>query len=304
LSARASGQVWKLSRHKGSELLVLLAIADNAKDDGRDAWPGIPELARKTRLTERNIQLVLRKLEKSGELVIERNAGPNRANLYHIILNGENISPSNGEKIAPSDGEEISPVKSFQGEIQRTQMVKSSVPTSQIPPKPPYKEELIKLTVKEPSVGTRATKPRETLAAFEPTEKQIEDAIGYGVPEERIGFHTEQWRDYHLEKGTTIKDLGASWRRWMRNQVIYAERDAARGRASPATNGQRPVTYTEVRQENGAAAFAKVRAIYGGEGDGVPDVRDGDDAFVQRVEPRPGAGADRRLLGAPRREQR
>jgi DNA-binding MarR family transcriptional regulator len=285
MSARASGQVWKLSKHKGSELLVLLAIADNAKDDGRDAWPGISELSRKTRLTERNIQLILRKLELSGELTVEKNAGPHRANLYHLMLMGEKITPSTPEKFSPSEGENFSGVKTFQGEIQCVEMVKSSVPDAEIPPTPPYKEELIKLTVNKPSSGTRATKPRETLSAFQPTEKQTEEAIGYGVPSEQIAFQTEQWRDYHAEKGTAIKDFAASWRRWMRNQVIYAERDAAR--ASPIrapTNGHRPVTFAEQKDINTDAAIEAVRAaIEGSNGNGSRAVPGRDEAGRRRL---------------------
>lgn len=91
MSAQCTGRVWRYSKHKGSDLLVLLAIADHAKDDGTGAWPSVASIAQKTRLSERNVRYSLKKLEASGELVVERNAGPKGANLYQITLDGCNL---------------------------------------------------------------------------------------------------------------------------------------------------------------------------------------------------------------------
>ena len=93
MSARCSGNVWKYSQHKGSDLLVLLAIADFAKDDGSGAWPSVALLAEKTRLSERSVQYILRKLEASGEIIIERHAGPRGCHLYTVTLGGEKFAP-------------------------------------------------------------------------------------------------------------------------------------------------------------------------------------------------------------------
>lgn len=59
--------VWINSPSKGGRLLVLLALADRANDDGI-CWPGITELARKSRLSDRQVERVLKGLEKDGEL--------------------------------------------------------------------------------------------------------------------------------------------------------------------------------------------------------------------------------------------
>lgn len=74
MSLRAMTLVWERSRAKGSNLLVLLAIADCAHDDGRDAWPTTGTLALKGRLTDRAVRLVLHKLEFEGEITIEVNS--------------------------------------------------------------------------------------------------------------------------------------------------------------------------------------------------------------------------------------
>ena len=94
MSVRMLTQVWYNSRHKGNALLLLLAIADNADDEGF-AFPGIKYLALKARMSERNVQYLLRVLEKSGELKVYPNSGPRKKNLYKIMPFSE------GAKFAP-----------------------------------------------------------------------------------------------------------------------------------------------------------------------------------------------------------
>jgi len=77
-------RVWATSKRSGSELLILLAIADFADDDGR-AHPAVPTLAKKCRMTPRNANLILAILRKSGELVVHENKGPKGTNLYQIV---------------------------------------------------------------------------------------------------------------------------------------------------------------------------------------------------------------------------
>jgi len=76
--------VWDHSKMKGSTLLLLIAIADNANDDGL-AWPGIETLAKKTRQTERTISNQIGKCEQSGELMVYRRDGLH--NHYIVTVN-------------------------------------------------------------------------------------------------------------------------------------------------------------------------------------------------------------------------
>lgn len=86
MSIKCQSHVWEHSQQKGSTLLVLLAIADYAHDDGTGAWPSIATLARKSRMTRRNVQLVIRQLERSKELKVRCRAGPHRCNMYEVKL--------------------------------------------------------------------------------------------------------------------------------------------------------------------------------------------------------------------------
>jgi Helix-turn-helix domain len=83
MSVTVMSRVWQLSAAKGTELLLLLAIADFADDAGR-AFPSVHTLSEKVRLTERPVRYLLRKLERMGELKTTVAGGPHGANLYHI----------------------------------------------------------------------------------------------------------------------------------------------------------------------------------------------------------------------------
>ena len=101
MSFEAISAVWDRSTRRRTELLVLLAIADYVNEKKGVAWPGVPRLAQKTRLSERQLQRIIRILERSGELQVSRAAGPGRTNLYRICLSAENAGK--GEDIAASD---------------------------------------------------------------------------------------------------------------------------------------------------------------------------------------------------------
>lgn len=75
--------VWDRSRLGATELLLLLAIADNADDFGK-AWPSVAYLAKKIRMSERNTRYLLNKIEATGELAIERGKGPRGCNLFRV----------------------------------------------------------------------------------------------------------------------------------------------------------------------------------------------------------------------------
>lgn len=84
MSIRTSDDVWKFSQAKGSDLLVLLAIADNADEETREAYPSLAHIAKKTRLSARAVNYCLARLMELGELQIQYNAGPHRCNLFTL----------------------------------------------------------------------------------------------------------------------------------------------------------------------------------------------------------------------------
>lgn len=85
-------RVWATSSHSGTELLMLLAIADFSDDDGR-AYPAVGTLAKKCRMTDRNARLILANLRDSKELIVRFGEGPKGANQYLIANPLKGASP-------------------------------------------------------------------------------------------------------------------------------------------------------------------------------------------------------------------
>ncbi|HEX7088709.1 MAG TPA: helix-turn-helix domain-containing protein [Longimicrobiales bacterium] len=66
MSVVVSAWVWKFAPVKSGELVVLLALADQAHDDGGGAYPSQEYLAEKSRMTERQVRNCLSALEQKG----------------------------------------------------------------------------------------------------------------------------------------------------------------------------------------------------------------------------------------------
>lgn len=70
MSARVTGLVFSRYPGSGGELLLALALADHAHDDGTHIFPSIARLAQKTRQSERSVQYQLRRMEQAGWLLL------------------------------------------------------------------------------------------------------------------------------------------------------------------------------------------------------------------------------------------
>lgn len=88
MSIKVMTQVWDHYPDGGSELLLALALADHAHDDGGSIYPAVSAMALKIRQSERNVQYLLGKMRKRGWLekvqeggIIE---GKHLATMYRI----------------------------------------------------------------------------------------------------------------------------------------------------------------------------------------------------------------------------
>jgi len=82
----------------GGEMILALALADHAKDDGTKIYPSIKSLAEKTRQSERTVQYQLRRMEESGWLILVNNGNGGRNQTREYRINPEWIK---GADIAP-----------------------------------------------------------------------------------------------------------------------------------------------------------------------------------------------------------
>lgn len=76
-------QVWEHAPCRENALIVLLALADWANDDGV-SWPSIQKLADKTRIDRRSAQRIIRRLKSDGIITIEEGGGRAKQHRYRI----------------------------------------------------------------------------------------------------------------------------------------------------------------------------------------------------------------------------
>ena len=92
MSVKIMSQVWELDIDH-SELIVLLAMADHADDDGQNCYPSNAYLAWKTGYSDRQVRRVLRALESTGIItrVAHEEGGRGLATEYRL-------NPEKGDK--------------------------------------------------------------------------------------------------------------------------------------------------------------------------------------------------------------
>lgn len=109
MSIRTMDRVWKISTQSGGKLLLLLAIADFANDDGM-AYPGIDTLAQKTRQSRRTVQRQLSELEAEGEIAIEPGTGRSNTNTYWVLAGlDQNLRQKHIEHCKRLKGDKMTP---------------------------------------------------------------------------------------------------------------------------------------------------------------------------------------------------
>lgn len=111
MSIKVMSAVWENGPADSTQRFVLLALADNASDDGGNAYPSIAEIAKKCAVSERTVIRAIDSLTKAGYLIKRRRR--DTSNMYQIVLSrlvsdklsytevtechpvSDNVSPSN-----------------------------------------------------------------------------------------------------------------------------------------------------------------------------------------------------------------
>jgi hypothetical protein len=75
MSVKMMGLVWD-SFLPRDEKFILLAYADHANHDGKDIFPSVPTMARKTGYSERSVQIITKKLVHVRKVLIPDGKGP------------------------------------------------------------------------------------------------------------------------------------------------------------------------------------------------------------------------------------
>lgn len=101
MSIRIMSQVWDNGPEDKAELVVMLALADFADDEGK-CWPSVDAIGKKARMSERNARRILRKLEVDGYLKTIEGGGRHGCSQYRI--NPDKMSP--GQNVPPGQNEQ------------------------------------------------------------------------------------------------------------------------------------------------------------------------------------------------------
>lgn len=111
MSIRLMTMVFDRYPEGGSEMLLALALADHAHDDGSRIWPSVGELARKTRQSTRTVQRQIQKMVALGwlELVSSATGRRGSTNEYRVTpswVAGADLAPR-GDKLTPHKEVEV-----------------------------------------------------------------------------------------------------------------------------------------------------------------------------------------------------
>lgn len=160
MSVRVMTAVFERYPNGGGEMLLALALADHASDDGSRVFPKVKDLAIKTRQSERAVQYQLRRMEETGWLTLVGygNGGRSMAREYQISqdwINGAEIAPmqkgaNDDSKGCKTEHERVQPIapanNRHKSSINHQSVQRAQAPAPASPrkvrskPKPPLDE--------------------------------------------------------------------------------------------------------------------------------------------------------------------
>ena len=227
--------VWRIESLSSTQKLVLLSLADNANDQG-ECYPSIPQISRRTCLSDRSVRSTIRSLEAAG--FIRSAARSGTSTVYFLDL-------------STPEGRSAPECSSARKDVPPTPEGRSAPPRKDVPPtpergspKPSLNRQLNRhLTVidegaHEPRSGPPKKKgTRRCPESFEVTD-DMKTWARAETPGVDVGFETAAMRDH--EFSTARLDWAATWRNWMR--TAYRRKPPAR--ASPAATRQDRISAT------------------------------------------------------------
>lgn len=223
----------------GGEMLLALALADVARDDGRLMInDSVPELARKTRQTERGVRLQLARMRAMGWLhcVAASDGGRGRVSHYAIdqgwINGGELLAhPAPDGDENPEHGSGLAPPETLNAATQnpepRSGAYRPIRPNTNTPPNPPLQAMGGEAGLSVGKCRSASQRRLWTLKAWlDDCKQRGETPIPDGDPVfaycDRVGIGRNilelHWAEFKLRRMEAGKRQ-ADWRRTFRNSV-------------------------------------------------------------------------------------
>lgn len=201
--------VWELDLPPG-EKLVLLALADQANDEGTQCWPSVPTIARRSGQGDRTVRRALEHLEAKGHLTRQHRDGASTQYRVHPCQNG---GPDNSAVLP-----------------------KATETPAKLADKPP------RTIIPKKSTTSRGKRATSYPEIFVPQMSGKTLTAVESWPPGKLDEQLEAFADHHTSHGTLSKDWQASWRTWVRNSKRFDRYD---GRLAQRTAGTPGIGRTE-----------------------------------------------------------
>ena len=223
MSIKIMASIWEGGPSGSTHRFVLIALADNANDDG-ECWPSIATLSRKTGLCERSVRTSLRWLEAEGWLATQIGAARAGANRYRIS--------------APPPAADAPGIKCPPAADAPHPGIKCPTPPAADAPEPSYNHQEPSLLGDDTPKPSRRRPEVDLPDGWVPNEINVSDAQAKGFSAERIDDEANRFRDYHTAKGNRFRNWDAAWRTWIGNAAKFAGGGGMAGKAAPGGYGR------------------------------------------------------------------
>ncbi len=227
MSIKIMSAIWDNGPEKQAERFVLLALADHANDQG-ECWPAVSSLAKKTCMSVRGVQTVLRRLQVDGWLSIEVGGGRKNCNIYRIKT--PQLTTQTPQQLHPLSDEETPQLTTETPQLTTQTPQLTTLNPAGAAPEP---SRTIIEPSREPSREPPLDPPERKRRAVQlpddwtPNDRNIEDAFQRKFSGQEIDHEADQFRNHHIAKGSRFVDWDAAWRTWLGNARKFSDRRMA-----------------------------------------------------------------------------
>ena len=168
MSGKVSGYVFDLQGLEPSEKFVLVAYADHSDHDGRNIFPAVKTISKKTGYSARHVQRITRKLEEMNLLI--PNAGKKkRTNKWRINMEWKQTDSQVVNEKTTQESSKPTP---------------RSLKTTPVSPEPSINHQLILNPPPPPLSASKTPKPKSQFVIdMERLESAFADARGCSLPD-------------------------------------------------------------------------------------------------------------------------
>jgi hypothetical protein len=186
MSIKLMAAVWEDEQLDQAETLTMLALADWANDQGK-CWPSLKQLVRKTRLSERGLREIIKRLVEQEVLVKEDVAGKGT---NYFVKPRHYVPPRHEMPLAP---EAAKPARGA---------ANTSITTNK--------------TSRAKALSVRATAIEDQANGFKTDSiSWVRNQMGWSYTDASIEF--DRFVDNAKQHDRSYKDWRAAWRNWCRS---------------------------------------------------------------------------------------